>query len=280
MAESLLIPLSDVEGESLGWDDDDYLLLLALLASDVERADRYWRLIAPPGYEVLTRAARIPDRTALASQSVWFDVDEQRYGLRRSYIKRDAYRNAVRKAISNAEGRAVRLTRSLAAGALPVDQWQTAMATEIRQASAAFAVVGAGGPEGVTTRIIADVEKRLTFQFKRLEVYAKQLELKEPAVARTLESRPSAYMRHTGTTHAEAERISHDEAGFIEEMNVLSPADHCKARPKDTLPDCPSLSEKGWQPIGTLAQVGSRICRMNCLCSFAFRKRPGRVSEN
>lgn len=279
MAETLTAsPLDAVEGESLRWSDDEVLLLALLTASDLNRVDRYWRLIAPAGYAELIGAVRVPSRDQLVPRPpVWFDIDAQRYGIgSRGYVQRDAYRNAVRKAISNAEGRAVRLTRSLVGGVIPIDQWQRAMAAEIRQAAAAFAVVGAGGPAGVSERIVDDVHKRLTFQFERLETYAKQIEQREPIITEpSLERRPAAYMRHTGTTHAEAERISHDEAGFLEEQNVLAPGEHCAPQKKHPeLPDCPSLSAKGWVPIGTLPQVGSRVCRHQCLCSFIFRKRP------
>ncbi len=56
MAEFLLIPdtLDAIEGESLGWTDDD-LILLALLLADVSTADGYWRLIAPAGWADLVR---------------------------------------------------------------------------------------------------------------------------------------------------------------------------------------------------------------------------------
>ncbi len=290
MAESLLIldTLDAIEGASLGWTDDDLILLALLLADDLSGADRYWRLIAPAGYTDLLTAVRVPSRAGLGPigpnrPPIWFDVDEQRYGIgNRGYVQREALRNAIRKGISNAEGRAVRLTRSLVAGVLPIDQWQRQMAVEIKQASATFAVLGAGGAEGVSRRIIDDVGQRMTFQFKRLETYAKQIETREPIITPpSFERRPASYMRHTGTTHAEAERISHDEAGFIEELNQLYEAEHCTVSKKHPeRPSCPSITEKGWQPIGTGVQIGSRACFFQCLCSWAFRKRPAIERNN
>lgn len=278
-------PLADVEGESLGWADDDILLLALLLASDVSRADAYWRLIAPAGWLNLLSVPRFPEATPLGAS---FIVEDQYYripsrGLTTRKQSRPVIRGVIRQAVANAESRAVNLARSLTSGVLPVDQWQRAMAAEIRQASATFAAVGAGGSAGVTDPIIEDARQRMEFQFKRLETYAKSIEQKEPAVARSIETRPTSYLRHAGmSTHAEAERISHETEGFLQEISILDPnADHCKPNKKrPDLLDCPTVSAKGWSAIGTLPQIGSRACFLGCRCHFEFRKVQGRISEN
>lgn len=273
----------EIEGRAQRRKRDELLLLALLSAGDLEGADTYWRSIAPKGYADLLAAERVTGRPRQASPPVWFDVDAQRYGIgTRGYIVRSELRNAIRKAVSNAEARAVKLTKALRTGVMPIERWQDAMMVELKQASAAFASVGAGGPEGVSQRIVADVRERLTFQYERLQVYAKQIEEGAPNITLpSYELRPRAYMRHAGTTHPEAERISHEEAGFILEASILFPAEHCKPSKRHSeIPDCPSVAAKGFVPIGTLPQIGSRVCRFNCLCHFEFKKAQGRISEN
>ena len=57
--------------------------------------------------------------------------------------------------------------------------------------------------------------------------------------------------------------------GAVEERRVLERAEHCES--DEELEGCIELSEKGWQPIGTLPRLGVSPCRSNCRCRFDYR---------
>lgn len=48
-----------------------------------------------------------------------------------------------------------------------------------------------------------------------------------------------------------------------EEIRILGNADHCD--------DCVDYAAMGWQPIGTLPDIGDSICGNNCHCEFDYR---------
>jgi hypothetical protein len=49
-----------------------------------------------------------------------------------------------------------------------------------------------------------------------------------------------------------------------EERRVLGVADHC--------PGCLEQAGLGWQPIGTLDEIGTEECGNNCRCEYEYRK--------
>jgi hypothetical protein len=58
--------------------------------------------------------------------------------------------------------------------------------------------------------------------------------------------------------------------GYTEEIRILGAADHCRS--------CLEYAGMGWQPIGTLPEIGDSECNMNCKCEFEYRK-AGDVAE-
>jgi hypothetical protein len=57
---------------------------------------------------------------------------------------------------------------------------------------------------------------------------------------------------------------------FTEERRVLGQpkGEHC--------PDCPPIAALGWQPIGTLPEIGDSDCHQLCLCHFEYRNGTGK----
>lgn len=53
------------------------------------------------------------------------------------------------------------------------------------------------------------------------------------------------------------------ERGYGEEKSVRHASDSCE--------ECLALEALGWQPIGTIAEPGDRICNRNCRCAKIFR---------
>jgi hypothetical protein len=82
--------------------------------------------------------------------------------------------------------------------------------------------------------------------------------------------RAKLYVNAAKQAFAEGGRAGAKDAGEDEERRVLSAAEHC--------PDCVAYANLGWQPIGTLPRIGESVCRVNCKCSFQFRKRTSQLS--
>ena len=60
-------------------------------------------------------------------------------------------------------------------------------------------------------------------------------------------------------------RASSVRAQVREERRILGDpeTEHCE--------DCPDLSAQGWQPVGTLPDIGTVQCKHRCLCHFEYR---------
>ena len=79
----------------------------------------------------------------------------------------------------------------------------------------------------------------------------------------TLLRRAKLYAQSGRGTYEEMKRIVAQDRGYTEERRLLSPAEHCNG--------CVEEAMKGWQPIGTLRQIGDTECVTNCVCRFIFR---------
>lgn len=82
----------------------------------------------------------------------------------------------------------------------------------------------------------------------------------EEFVARTASYGASVYGAAQRVTRASSVR-----AQVREERRILGDpvTEHCA--------DCPEIAERGWQPIGTLPDIGTVQCKHRCLCHFEYR---------
>jgi hypothetical protein len=83
-------------------------------------------------------------------------------------------------------------------------------------------------------------------------------------------ARAQMYGRAAHSTF-EAARSRDAEASGVEqeERNITGSGDPCT--------ECPSLSARGWVPLGSLPPVGSRACLANCRCRIERRRVSRRV---
>ena len=85
----------------------------------------------------------------------------------------------------------------------------------------------------------------------------------------------SAYPIYENTRRNAAVRAAESLGLELQERSVLDPdptVDHCTST--EFLDGCVELAEAMWQPLGSLAKVGERVCGPRCRCSFVWRIAP------
>lgn len=77
------------------------------------------------------------------------------------------------------------------------------------------------------------------------------------------------------SVYASAQNVARSKVGrsgsFDEERRVHLGHD-------EACPVCDEATARGWQPIGSLPEIGDSYCRGNCHCFFEYRKGPGGAS--
>lgn len=158
--------------------------------------------------------------------------------------------------------RALRLAFYLQAGNVSVREWELDFRILIKATHLLSAALVQGGRAQLSPAELARLAALTEKQFAYLSAFTMQV----PNLsldARFLQ-RVQMYINASRETSQETERRLYENAGYDEEKNLLSPADHCA--------ECVELSERGWQPMGTLPSPGERVCLTNCQCELIFRK--------
>jgi hypothetical protein len=152
---------------------------------------------------------------------------------------------------------------ALAAGTAEVSEWQNAMMVELRRSHTQLAALGSGGWDNVSPSVWGEVGSRLKAEYQYLEGFAKEIADGNLSAAQ-IEARIDSYAHDAWGSYSDAERISQENAGKTEERAVLEAgAEHCE--------DCMARADQGWQPIGTLPDIGDSQCGSKCECSFEYQ---------
>lgn len=161
-------------------------------------------------------------------------------------------------------GKAVidQLTQQLLSGDLTIDQWKLAVAGELKDMHGAFAMLGAGGRDNMTQAMWGEVGSRLKQEYIYLNNFAKEIEAGKLSEGQIL-ARLKMYTNDAYGSFADAERTLNMNNGMTEERAVLTGSNHC--------PDCEYRAGQGWQPIGTLPDIGDTQCGSNDRCYFEYR---------
>ncbi len=90
-----------------------------------------------------------------------------------------------------------------------------------------------------------------------------------PMSAAQFTARAELYANAAHQTAQKVNRIGVTGPGGVRmERRKMSPGhDHC--------PDCPPISHMGWQPVGTLPDIGDSECNGHCCCYFEYMLTPG-----
>lgn len=181
------------------------------------------------------------------------------------YLTAKEVRQVVDVVIDGYQADLVAISSRLQGGELSLAEWQLQMAQAVR---ALHVVTGAVANGGIANMSPADwqfVGSQVKKQLGYLQGFADDIMSGRQLVqSGSLTARAKLYAQAARGTYSQVERRREKFAGQIEERRVLGAADHC--------PDCVTLANQGWQPIGTLPAIGQdTICLANCRCEFDYQ---------
>lgn len=255
------------------------LLALAAVSSlTIAMAWRMWELHTPPELRgILT-----------GNGWTWDDAIQGYRGRDGQVIAGEKLKTLALK-ISDSIKRDMRKQAWLLGLGIPTFLWQYDFGSKVAGAFILMGALAAGGIEKLTPgmqRVILGSERKpggLKYSISRLLRWRRQIDEKrdgpdeadvEPP-GMTTEARAGMYSDSAHVVFENVRVMSHELAKiangakrFLYYRNLLSPADHCK----DTqwTDGCLTVTEAGWQPIGTLPDIGARTCKNMCKCSWEF----------
>lgn len=176
----------------------------------------------------------------------------------------DYPRSVLEKAIEEAREEMAADVAELRDGEIDLSEWEARSMRSLRALYLVAAGLGAGaGALAINTALGA-----LTQQYGALAVMASDIA--------TGKQRPGGIFRRIRRYAGFARAVFQaaivaalDLTEWVEEINVLGVAEHCK--------ECVELSNMGWVPTGTLPPIGSRLCGTECKCGIDRRNRAGLV---
>lgn len=148
--------------------------------------------------------------------------------------------------------------------------WQQRHAGLIKAGNLVMTMIGGGGVEVLKSMSPISAVSGIIDQLRFAANFAKQLESGRQPLNGTVRSRSALYGGAMRKSFHEQRRLNHIGKVAVQERRVLGNAEHC--------PGCIEQAARGWQPQGTLPEIGSQQCRQNCHCKFVFRRKPGTVN--
>lgn len=199
-----------------------------------------------------------------------FDRKVLRYRRAGKFVSERAVKLAVRRVIRASQAEMRALGESMARGEIDVAEFQSRLASELKNLHVSGAMAGQGGPANMTAADYLRVGRGLKVQYRHLNNFARQIAAGELTRAQ-IRARTDMYARSMNGAFEGGRRDSAVAAGYRYERNVLGKNEnHCHDSAFRV--GCIELTAKGWQQIGTMPLPGSRTCLSNCLCSMKFRR--------
>lgn len=137
-------------------------------------------------------------------------------------------------------------------------------------------IVGAGGIKNLSQNNLSQLSETLEKQYKYFDRFAEKklgvttgintIGSKDHRINAKNMSSLRAYASSIKGTYemAEAQVMSASEYE-VEERRVATASESCE--------DCVLYASEGWQPLGTLAEIGDSQCGIYCKCYFEYRDR-------
>lgn len=184
------------------------------------------------------------------------------------FVSQQAIKQALNGYVRRTQAEIQRLSREVAAGKMPVAEWQRLTSTAIKNAHLSAYSAARGGWAQLTQRDYGRIGAELKRQYKHLRGFARKIPVLTPT---QVEARAKMY---GGAARASYELgrldgftdMAAEQGVTVQCRNRLGQGEHC--------PECLAETAKGWVEIGELSLPGSRICLSNCLCSLTYRVAP------
>lgn len=155
-------------------------------------------------------------------------------------------------------------TQQMLDGKLALQDWQTRMARELKDAYVVNVQIGRGGRNATQFSDYGRIGGRLQFEYRKLDEFAQQIKAGEAGSAAQVMARANQYAGGPRTAYFDGQQAAKEEAGLTEERRVLNPAEHCD--------DCVGYAAEGWKPIGWFPPPGTgSACGHNCRCTMEYK---------
>lgn len=174
--------------------------------------------------------------------------------------------------ITFGKSQARKVTQQYIFGRITVDVWHAGMSEVIESLASSAAVMAFGGEAAAQEQaaLIADL---IAGQQVYLDRFARQVAAGEIASGRGMLARAEQYADAAYAMYEQMKRQRVTDSGGEWEKRVLDEgAEHCA--------DCLNAADEGWQPIGTLPEIGDSICNIGCKCEFVYSDSTMKPSES
>jgi len=192
------------------------------------------------------------------------ESDRHYYDEDGNQVSRDDLRQWILLAIAYAAGNIKRHSERLVAGKITREEWYEVVLDEIANEHTAFAAVAAGGFDQMGPGDWNRLAVILADQDDYLQNFAADIEAGLVSEAQLL-ARAALYAEAGFSTFENLLRqVEIDSGEPTEEVRRdVGDASECET--------CVWAASQGWQPIGTLPDIGDSECAVNCRCFFEYR---------
>lgn len=180
------------------------------------------------------------------------------------FVPREDVRRALDHALERGDLDARALARGFQSGALDIVEFERSMKRLVKSVHIYSAAAARGGFKQMRASDYRLLEAILRNQFKYLDRFVGQLKSGQVVLDGRFLNRAELYSEAARGTYGAFDSAVHSDLGFNLERSNLHRADHCD--------ECPREARKGWQPIGSLVPIGSRVCGVRCRCSMEYRR--------
>jgi hypothetical protein len=174
-----------------------------------------------------------------------------------------------------------RAGENVGVGRINIEEFQEYIASTLKNMYIALGALGAGGISGLTPEILdaikGDVDKApgLKFSLDRLQLFAAAIAAGDMATVEGIVERAGTYAESGLPVYedirVESHRNAKDDQGrplFLFYRNMLTPGENCSDG--EHTEGCIETADAGWQPIGSLPEIGARTCNFRCRCYWRF----------
>lgn len=214
-----------------------------------------------------TRPTRSRSRAASDPRSRYtFDRASNRYrDAQGRFVSAQRIRHDLDEAIKGSNAEITQLSERLRTRKIGVDEWQLGMRQAVKDTQLYGAASARGGWAQMSPADYGAVGRRVKDQYAYLDRFAADIRAGLPLDGQFL-SRSRLYGSASRAAFEAVQRDKMALRGMTEERNLLHPAEHC------TGPDsCVEQTDAGWVAIGSLLEIGGRICGMNDHCTMEYR---------
>lgn len=172
-------------------------------------------------------------------------------------------RSALDDALRAMDGKARDLAAQLRSGAISLASFEREMRTLIKDVQLYGAAAAAGGWAQLDQSALGRVGSLTRIQYDYLHGFVQDVATGTQRLDGTLTVRASLYAQQGRRTFYKQMAVEMEEIGHDEERSIRHASDSCDG--------CIDAADQGWQPIGTLPEIGERDCLSRCKCTKEYR---------